>query len=89
MSSTLDIKFQEAFERISSLENLPPDVMLQFYAYYKQSTSGDSFQINAEPDVRNAFKFNAWMQLNGMSQEEAKKEYIKLAKTILKTTQKT
>jgi diazepam-binding inhibitor (GABA receptor modulator, acyl-CoA-binding protein) len=35
-------------------------------------------------DVRDAFKFNAWTQLNGMSQEEAKKQYIKLVKSILK-----
>ncbi|MBT7135260.1 MAG: phosphatidylserine decarboxylase, partial [Polaribacter sp.] len=31
----------------------------------------------------NAFKFNAWMQLNGMSPDDAKKSYIELANTIL------
>ena len=90
MDSQLDIKFHKAFEDISKLkEVLPPDTMLKLYAFYKQGISGDSFKINAGPDVRDAFKFNAWMQLNGMSQEEAKKEYIKLAKSILKTTQNT
>lgn len=59
-----------------------PDVMLKFYAYNKQANFGNKFSVNSELDVRSAFKFNAWMQLNGMSAEEAKKEYIKLAKTI-------
>lgn len=86
MSAQLDIKFNKAVEEISKLnESLPPDTMLQLYAYYKQGISGDSFPVNAAPDVRDAFKFNAWMQLNGMSQKKAKKEYIKLAKSILNT----
>lgn len=83
MDTDLDKEFNEAFHRLSELkESLPPDVMLKLYAYYKQATSGDIFSFNSEPDVRNAFKFNAWTQLNGMSQEEAKQEYINLAKKI-------
>ena len=42
------------------------------------------FLMTGIVDVRDAFKFNAWTQLNGMSQEEAKKQYIKLVKSILK-----
>ncbi|MDT7832858.1 acyl-CoA-binding protein [Flavobacteriaceae bacterium S356] len=84
MAKDLDIKFDEAFEKISALEeSIAPDLMLKLYAYYKQGTSGDPLSLNTGPDVRNAFKFNAWMQLNGMTQEDAKKEYIKLAKKIL------
>lgn len=84
MSSELDIAFEQAFSKISTLsQSLPPDTMLKLYAFYKQASSGDSYQVNAEPDVKNAFKFNAWMQLNGMSQNEAKEEYIKLANSIL------
>lgn len=86
MSDHLDKKFTKAFEQISELEeSLAPDVMLKLYAYYKQGVSGDIFSYDGEPDVRDAFKFNAWTQLNGMSQEDAKRAYIKLAKTILKT----
>ena len=85
MASALDIEFEKAFQLLSeSKENVAPDVMLKLYAYYKQATSGDIFfTTNGESDVRNAFKFNAWTQLNGMSQEEAKREYINLAKQIL------
>jgi diazepam-binding inhibitor (GABA receptor modulator, acyl-CoA-binding protein) len=56
--------------------------MLKLYAYYKQAVVGDSFSYDRETDVIDAFKFNAWRQLNGMSQEEAKKQYIKLANSI-------
>ena len=43
----------------------------------------DLSAANGESDVKNAFKFNAWTQLNGMSKEQAKQEYINLAKQIL------
>lgn len=83
--SHLDIKFQEAFHKMSIIrEKLPPDVMLKLYAYYKQATKGDQFSFNANADLRSAFKFNAWMQLKGMTEEEAKEEYINLVNTILK-----
>ena len=79
----LDKEYKAAFDKISMLKQaVAPDVMLKFYAYNKQANFGNKFSVNSELDVRSAFKFNAWMQLNGMSAEEAKKEYIKLAKTI-------
>jgi|TARA_B110000908_G_scaffold150916_1_gene185281 acyl-CoA-binding protein len=85
MSASLDLKFTEAFNELSELEEiLAPDIMLKLYAYYKQAVIGDIYSYNGEVDVRDAFKFNAWTQLNGMTQEDAKKQYIKLAKKILK-----
>ncbi|PWG06422.1 acyl-CoA-binding protein [Polaribacter aquimarinus] len=87
MDTDLDKKFNEAFDKISELKKvLAPDVMLKFYAYYKQANFGNKFSLNSNLTVRSAFKFNAWMQLNGMTTEEAKKEYIKLANTVLKNT---
>lgn len=80
----LDKEFEIAFEKISELkEAVAPDNMLKLYAYYKQATFGNKFTFNSGLDVRNGFKFNAWMQLNGMSVEDAKKEYILLANKIL------
>jgi diazepam-binding inhibitor (GABA receptor modulating acyl-CoA-binding protein) len=85
MDSDLDIAFKKAFDKISDLkEGVAPDIMLKFYAFYKQANYGSKFSFNSGLNVRNAFKFNAWMQLNGMSAKQAKKEYIKLAETILK-----
>lgn len=79
----LDKEYKVSFDKISKLKKaVAPDIMLKFYAYYKQANFGNKFSFNSGLDVRSAFKFNAWMQLNGMSAEEAKKEYIKLAKTI-------
>ncbi|QOD62184.1 acyl-CoA-binding protein [Polaribacter haliotis] len=84
MNTKLDIEFSEAFEKMSRLkEALAPDIMLKFYAYYKQANYGSTFTFNNELDVRNAFKANAWMQLKDMSPDEAKQEYINLAKSIL------
>ncbi|QNM84139.1 acyl-CoA-binding protein [Polaribacter pectinis] len=86
MDSDLDIEFKKAFEKISALKKgVAPDVMLKFYAFYKQANYGNKFSANNGLNVRSAFKFNAWVQLNGMSSDEAKKEYIALAKTILKS----
>lgn len=77
------ISFKKALKKTAKLEEvLAPDIMLKLYAYYKQAVVGDSFSYDRETDVIDAFKFNAWRQLNGMSQEEAKKQYIKLANSI-------
>lgn len=79
----LDTEYKASFDKISKLKKaVAPDIMLKFYAYYKQANFGNKFSFNSGSDVRSAFKFNAWVQLNGMTAEEAKKEYIKLAKTI-------
>lgn len=83
----LDAQFQEAFEKISKLKKaVAPDVMLKFYAYYKQANFGNNLSPENVSDLRNGFKFNAWMQLKGMSPEDAKKEYIALTHKILAET---
>lgn len=78
--TTLKQRFNRAVKIALDMKALPPDVMLEFYAYYKQATKGDNFSFNAniQSDVRNTFKFNAWMQLRGISPEQAQEEYIKL-----------
>lgn len=84
MESDLDKAFKEAYNKISALKNgVAPDIMLKFYAYNKQANHGNNFTFDTGLNVRNAFKFNAWVQLNGMTTDEAKKEYITLANKIL------
>lgn len=85
MKSQLDIEFEEAYRIASSTKiKLPPDIMLQFYAYYKQATKGNNYE---EPsggvELRNAFKLNAWFQLNHLSEKAAKKIYIELVNKYL------
>ena len=89
MAVNLDLKFTEAYNKLSELEEvLAPDIMLKLYAFYKQAVIGYTFSYDGEIDLRDAFKFNAWTQLNGMNQEDAKKQYIKLVKNILKNQPK-
>jgi acyl-CoA-binding protein len=76
----LDRKFRKAFKIASAMtEKLPSDVMLRFYAYYKHATSKDEIIApSGEDSVRNAFKLNAWFQINSISVDEAKEKYIEL-----------
>jgi acyl-CoA-binding protein len=86
MGDNLNTEFDKAYE-ISSKTNkkLPPDVMLQFYAYYKQATKGNNYvKPSGNIELRNAFKLNAWFQLNHLTEDEAKKEYINLVNKHLK-----
>ena len=82
----LDRKFKKAFEIASAMtEKLPSDVMLRFYAYFKHATSKDSFENpSGNNEIRNAFKLNAWFQLNHLTEEEAKIKYINLVNQYLK-----
>lgn len=76
----IDKRFKKAYEIASSMtKKLPPDVMLQFYAYYKQATINTPFYNPAgENDLRNAFKLNAWFQVSQLEPDEAKRKYIEL-----------
>jgi len=76
----LDKRFNKAFEIASAMtEKLPPDIMLQFYSYYKHATTKDSMVIPSGDDmVRNAFKLNAYFQMANISEDDAKREYIRL-----------
>ncbi|PID69017.1 MAG: phosphatidylserine decarboxylase [Flavobacteriales bacterium] len=82
----LDKKFEEAYKIASNInEKLPPDVMLQLYAYYKQATVGDLPKMNLDnsENLRNAFKLNAWFQIRNMSSTQAKKQYVRLVEKII------
>ena len=75
----LDIRFENAVEIANTMTQaeLPQDVQLRLYAYYKQATLGTlDTRISPVYDVRNAFKTNAWMQISHLSIDEAKEMYI-------------
>ena len=87
MTHSVDIQFKEAYQIVSNLsqDQFAPDIMLKLYAYYKQATYGDNnpeFIEKDEIDLRNGFKLNAWIQLRGMSINDAKKEYIKIVNSL-------
>ena len=84
----LNKKFEKAYALASDTNfKVAPDIMLKLYAYYKQATLGDnksSMAYDYEDNVRNAFKVNAWFQVSGVEEEEAKIEYIKIVEEAVK-----
>ncbi|HEU4497121.1 MAG TPA: acyl-CoA-binding protein [Flavobacterium sp.] len=82
----LDTQFEEAYEIASNMtQALPQDVMLRIYAYYKQATQGTARANRmGNPDLRNAFKTNAWMQISHLSSDEAKQLYIETINSLIK-----
>ncbi|MDP3312181.1 acyl-CoA-binding protein [Lutibacter sp.] len=86
LKENLNTEFEKAYLKVSNtLLKLPPDVMLKFYAYYKQATLGNNYEKSSGAiELRNAFKLNAWVQLSHISEEDAKKEYINLVNKYLK-----
>lgn len=80
-----DLEFHRAYEKASKTsQKFPPDIMLQFYAYYKQATeTGGIYTPSGEQDVRSAFKLNALLQVKGLSVTEAKLKYIELVRKYI------
>lgn len=80
----LDDRFKTAFDIASAMtQRIPPDIMLKFYAYYKQATKGENYkQPTGGIPLKNAFKLNAWLQIKNLSIDEAKEKYIKLVEEI-------
>ena len=80
----LQQEFENAVARSRTLTRPPGnDELLQLYALYKQATEGDV--AGDRPggfDFKAIAKFDAWAELKGKKQEEAKKEYIGLVEKL-------
>lgn len=79
--SDLEKRFEEAvvIANTMSQSELPQDVTLRLYAFYKQATFGTKDnELSPVYDLRNAFKTNAWMQISHLTSDEAKECYIEL-----------
>ncbi|ODV58685.1 long-chain fatty acid transporter ACB1 [Ascoidea rubescens DSM 1968] len=77
--------FTEKAEAVKTLPKTPDnDELLELYGLYKQATIGDN-----KTDKPNAFNFKAkykweaWKDLEGTSQEEAEELYIKLVDKLI------
>ncbi|OZV66824.1 acyl-CoA-binding protein [Winogradskyella aurantia] len=76
----LEIEFRDAVERVNShTAPFPADFLLRLYAYYKKATN-DYGRPNSKKQIINAFKTNALFQVQDISQDQAKQEYINLVK---------
>ena len=77
--SDLAQRFTEAQARIKPVTGLGNDVMLELYALYKQSTSGDA--SGGRPgmmDIRGRAKYDAWAKQKGTTKDAAMTAYIAL-----------
>lgn len=73
-------QFEKAARAAKSLPQRPDDqTMLQLYALYKQGSSGD---VQGDKpgffDFVGAAKYEAWEQLEGTREEDARQQYIDL-----------
>jgi len=77
-SDELNIEFETAVKRVNDhTEPFPADFLLRLYAYYKKSTNNYGRPSSKKPII-NAFKTNALFQIQNISKDEAKQEYINL-----------
>lgn len=80
-SEELNIKFENAVKRVNDHTDLfPADFLLRLYAYYKKATN-DYGRPSSKKPIINAFKTNALFQVQNITKDEAKQEYINLVTT--------
>jgi diazepam-binding inhibitor (GABA receptor modulating acyl-CoA-binding protein) len=84
---SLDQNFEQAQLDVKTLTSRPGDMqLLDLYALFKQATEGDN--DTSKPgmfDMKGQFKWKAWKEKEGMSQDEAKQKYIDLVNGLLAT----
>jgi acyl-CoA-binding protein len=81
----LSQQFEQAAKDVKGLAERPDnDTMLRLYALYKQGAEGD---VKGDKpgffDFVGSAKYEAWEKLQGMSQDQARKKYVDLVKTLL------
>ena len=77
--SDLPKRFEDAQLKIKPVTGLGNDTLLELYALYKQSTSGDvSGSRPGMMDIKGRAKYDAWAKRKGMSKDAAMEAYIAL-----------
>lgn len=76
--------FEDAVTWVNQYDKpIPPDILLKLYAYYKRSVKGQHTKGTGTPLI-DGFKANAILQVQNLTEEEAKKRYIELVNQMLK-----
>lgn len=82
--SDLKTKFDQAAEEVQKLAKRPdPEMLLNLYALYKQSTKGNT--TGKRPGIFDQVgraKYDAWAKVDGLSSDEAMQRYIDLVATL-------
>ncbi|MFC1777725.1 acyl-CoA-binding protein [Pseudomonadota bacterium] len=80
----INSRFEQASIAAKSLPERPDnDTLLQLYALYKQGSDGDV--SGAKPgffDFVATAKYEAWKNIKGLSQDDAKNQYIDLVQKL-------
>lgn len=78
-------KVEEAAERLKTLTERPSnEEFLSLYGLFKQATVGDN--KTSKPgmfDMKGQFKWKAWKDKSGMSQDDAADAYVALVDDLL------
>ena len=80
----INSNFEQAAVAVKSLPEKPDnDTLLQLYALYKQGSSGDvSGDKPGFFDFVATAKYEAWEKLAGLSEDDAKQQYIDLVQKL-------
>ena len=80
----INSRFEQAGLAAKSLPARPDnDTLLQLYALYKQGSAGDvSGDKPGFFDFVATAKYEAWEHLKGLSEDDAKKQYIDLVQKL-------
>ncbi|KAK6458357.1 acyl-CoA-binding protein [Scheffersomyces xylosifermentans] len=78
-------EFTEKADAVQNLAKRPnDDELLKLYGLYKQANVGDN--TTTKPgvfDLKGKYKWQAWKDLEGTSQEEAEQQYIEFATSLI------
>ncbi|CAH2355387.1 acyl-CoA-binding protein [[Candida] railenensis] len=78
-------EFTDKANAVQALTKRPSDdELLKLYGLFKQTTIGDN--ETSKPgmfDLKGKYKWQAWADLKGTSQEDAETQYIELADELL------
>ncbi len=77
--SDLEQRFADAQAKIKPVTGLGNDVLLEFYALFKQATTGNP--TGDRPgmlDLKGRAKYDAWAKKTGLTKEAAMQQYIDL-----------
>ena len=82
--STLNEQFEQAVADSKTLPERPDSAtLLKLYALYKQGSTGDADgKRPGFTDMVGRAKWDAWNELKGQSQDEAKQAYIDLVEEL-------
>ena len=80
----INSRFEQASIAAKSLPERPDnDTMLLLYALFKQGSSGDvSGNKPGMFDFVGVAKYEAWKRIKGLSQDDAKNQYIELVSKL-------